>query len=54
MKAGIAQVVFAFARQTGMLPLTGTTKLEHMEQDLESLRLTLPREAVEAIETLAG
>ncbi|ABF40972.1 aldo/keto reductase [Candidatus Koribacter versatilis Ellin345] len=54
MKAGIAQVTFAFARQIGMLPLTGTTSFEHMQQDLSSLALTLPQEAVEAIESLAG
>src|SRR5262249_47826528 len=29
-----AQVVFRFARQVGMLPLTGTTRLEHMRDDL--------------------
>src|SRR5277367_4762652 len=31
-----AQVVFAFARSVGMLPLTGTSNPEHMKQDLES------------------
>jgi diketogulonate reductase-like aldo/keto reductase len=29
-----AQVVFRFARQTGMLPLTGTSNEEHMREDL--------------------
>ena len=29
-----AQVVFRFARQIGMLPLTGTTDAEHMREDL--------------------
>ena len=32
-----AQIVFAFARQVGMLPLTGTSSAEHMRQDLASL-----------------
>ena len=31
-----AQLVFAFARQRGMLPLTGTTSAEHMRLDLAS------------------
>lgn len=30
-----AQVVFRFARQVGMIPLTGTTDPEHMREDLE-------------------
>jgi hypothetical protein len=37
-----------------MLPLTGTSDVEHMKQDLVSRRLTLPPEAVPAIESLAG
>jgi diketogulonate reductase-like aldo/keto reductase len=49
-----AQIIFAFARQAGMLPLTGTTNAEHMKQDLESHSLELPPDAVNAIETIAG
>jgi diketogulonate reductase-like aldo/keto reductase len=49
-----AQVVFAFARAVGMLPLTGTSNAEHMKQDLASSGLTLPADAVLAIESLAG
>jgi diketogulonate reductase-like aldo/keto reductase len=49
-----AQIIFAFARAVGMLPLTGTSSAEHMKQDLASSKLTLPPEAVQAIETLAG
>jgi diketogulonate reductase-like aldo/keto reductase len=51
---GPAQVVFAFARMVGMLPLTGTSDPEHMKQDLVSLNLELSSEDVEAIESLAG
>jgi diketogulonate reductase-like aldo/keto reductase len=51
---GAAQVVFAFARLAGMVPLTGTSNPQHMKQDLESLGLELPLEAVGAIESLAG
>ena len=49
-----AQVVFAFARAIGMLPLTGTSDAEHMKQDLASSGLELSAEAVVAIEGLAG
>jgi diketogulonate reductase-like aldo/keto reductase len=49
-----AQIIFAFARQVGMLPLTGTTNADHMKQDLESRSLELPPDAVNAIETIAG
>jgi diketogulonate reductase-like aldo/keto reductase len=49
-----AQVVFAFARAVGMLPLTGTSDAEHMKQDLASTGLELSADAVRAIEGLAG
>jgi diketogulonate reductase-like aldo/keto reductase len=49
-----AQVIFAFARAEGMLPLTGTSNPEHMRQDLASLALELSPEAVQCIETLAS
>jgi aryl-alcohol dehydrogenase-like predicted oxidoreductase len=49
-----AQIIFAFARQIGMLPLTGTSSAEHMKQDLASLSLELPPDAVNAIEAIAG
>jgi diketogulonate reductase-like aldo/keto reductase len=48
-----AQVVFAFARAVGILPLTGTSSSEHMKQDLASLRLSVAPDMVDAIETLA-
>jgi diketogulonate reductase-like aldo/keto reductase len=49
-----AQIIFAFARSVGILPLTGTSSPEHMQQDLASLNLTLSQEEVQAIESLAG
>ncbi len=49
-----AQVVFAFARAVGMLPLTGTSTIEHMKQDLASRELKLSPETIELIESLAG
>lgn len=54
LNATAAQVVFAFARAVGILPLTGTSNAEHMRQDLGSLQLSLPVEVVRAIESMAG
>jgi diketogulonate reductase-like aldo/keto reductase len=48
------QIIFAFARQVGMLALTGTSNQEHMRQDLASVEITLDPDAVKAIEGLAG
>jgi diketogulonate reductase-like aldo/keto reductase len=49
-----AQVVFAFARAVGMLPMTGTSDAEHMKQDLAARDLILSPDAVQAMESLAG
>lgn len=54
LNATPAQVVFAFARALGMLPLTGTSDPEHMKQDLGSVEISLPAEVVRAIESMAG
>ena len=47
-----AQLVFRFAQSVGMLPLTGTTDVEHMKQDLASRELQLSPEEVRAVESL--
>lgn len=49
-----AQVVFRFAMQAGMLPLTGTTDPEHMREDLAAGDFALSREDVQAIENVSG
>ncbi len=49
-----AQVVFRFAIQAGMLPLTGTTSADHMREDLDALNFELSDEDVQAIERLSG
>jgi len=51
--AGMAQVIFRFAIQIGMLPLTGTTSEQHMKEDLEAERLVLSAEEIRRIETIA-
>ena len=47
-----AQVVFAFARQVGMLPLTGTTDPAHMREDLASLETDLDADEVSLLDHL--
>lgn len=54
MKVTPPQLVFAFARAIGILPLTGTSNADHMQQDLASKELQLPPELVEAMESIAG
>lgn len=49
---GVAQVVFRFAMQVGMLPLTGTTDLAHMREDLQAERVTLSSDELHRIETI--
>jgi diketogulonate reductase-like aldo/keto reductase len=46
--------VFRFAQAVGILPLTGTSRAEHMTQDLASHELMLSAKDVGAIESLAG
>lgn len=53
-RATPAQVVFRFALAVGMLPLTGTSSPEHMQQDLAARALTLSADEARAIESLAG
>jgi diketogulonate reductase-like aldo/keto reductase len=48
-----AQIIFRFAMQIGMLPLTGTTSQQHMREDLEAERLPLSSDEIELIETIA-
>ena len=49
-----AQIIFRFAMQIGMLPLTGTTSQDHMIEDLQAEQLTLlSGEEVEQIEMIA-
>jgi diketogulonate reductase-like aldo/keto reductase len=47
-----AQVVFRFARQVGMLPLTGTTDPAHMREDLAIDDFQLSDDDIARIETI--
>jgi len=55
VKYGVSwmQLVFRFALQVGMLPLTGTTDPSHMAQDLAVFQFELSPEEVALIEKIA-
>ena len=36
-----AQIIFIFAHQLGMIPLTGTQNPQHMAQDLSAMKFRL-------------
>lgn len=50
--ATLAQLIFRFAMQVGMLPLTGTTNPQHMREDLECERFNLLPEEIAQIKTI--
>jgi diketogulonate reductase-like aldo/keto reductase len=49
----VSQIVFRFALDVGMLPLTGTTNPDHMRADLDVLDFCLTPDEVDRIEGLA-
>lgn len=51
-QTGLAQIVFRFSQQVGMLPLTGTTNQQHMKEDLQCERFTLATDELALIETI--
>lgn len=51
-QTGLAQIVFRFSQQIGMLPLTGTTNQQHMAEDLQCERFTLSPDELALIETI--
>ena len=54
MRIGVPRetVVFRFAMQLGMIPLTGTSNPQHMTNDLRAHEITLTDADVHAIETI--
>jgi len=48
------QVIFRFAMQVGMVPLTGTTSLEHMKEDLKVYDIELTPDEVKLVESIEG
>ena len=49
----VNQIVFRFAVEVGIMPLTGTTNADHMQADLEIFDFRLTAEEVGRIEKLA-
>jgi len=50
---GIDQVIFRFALDIGMIPLTGTTDARHMRADLDVFEFNLAPDEIRAIESAA-
>ena len=53
LNTGPVQVIFRFAQQIGMLPLTGTRSEQHMKEDLQIDRFELPPSDLDCIEMIA-
>ncbi|MBI2784817.1 MAG: aldo/keto reductase [Legionella longbeachae] len=49
----IPQIIFRFANQIGILPLTGTTNQQHMDDDLNIYDFELSQEEIQYIENIA-
>lgn len=50
----VPQIVFRFALQAGMIPLTGTTDATHMEEDLAAFDFQLSSNEVDRIERVCA
>jgi diketogulonate reductase-like aldo/keto reductase len=50
----LPQIVFRFAIQVGMIPLTGTSSAQHMAQDLAASQFELDEVDVQTFERIAG
>jgi diketogulonate reductase-like aldo/keto reductase len=48
-----AQIVFRFALQAGMIPLTGTTNMGHMKEDLAAYDIELSQAEFDTVENIA-
>ncbi|MDD5461783.1 MAG: aldo/keto reductase [Methylococcales bacterium] len=53
LDCSLAQVVFRFALQLGMIPLIGTTRKRHMQEDLAIYELELTDAEIDRIENIA-
>ena len=47
-----AQILFRYLTQCGIMPLTGTTSVKHMDEDLAIFDFDLPSDVVQAISAL--
>jgi len=53
LRTGPEQVIFRFAMQIGILPLTGTNSEQHMKEDLQVENLELSLDEIKLIERIA-
>ena len=49
----VSQIIFRFAQQMHILPLTGTSSRQHMQQDLDILNFSLDQDEVKQMERVA-
>jgi diketogulonate reductase-like aldo/keto reductase len=49
-----AQIIFRFALEVGIIPLTGTTNTAHMQADLDVFGFCLERDEIEQIQNLGA
>ena len=49
-----SQIIFRFAFDVGMIPLTGTTDAGHMRMDLDVFNFRLEPKEIRAVEGLAA
>jgi aryl-alcohol dehydrogenase-like predicted oxidoreductase len=49
----LAELIFGFALAVGMIPLTGTTSSDHMQDDLRVFDLVLQPDEISSIENCA-
>lgn len=52
-KKTVPQIIFRFAQDIGIIPLTGTTDEKHMQQDLAIDDFSLSKEEIENLELIA-
>ena len=50
----IPSIIFSFAKQVGMLPLTGTSNQEHMNQDLSGIDIKLTNEEIHLVQAISN
>ncbi len=53
-KTGVEQVVFRFAQQIGMCPLTGTSNSSHMKADLACIQFSLTSAEMSLLENIGA
>ena len=54
LKVNAEQVIFRFAMQVGIVPLTGTTNEQHMREDLQVYGIELTPDEINLIESIEG